>query len=147
MKARKIVRGAAAGLLSISLLFSGLPVAAAESGYHTPLSVKKTERGSSKALEQNPAGEQQSPGSSRTGEGGESQNPSGSQTGDANYTQNPAEGTESTQNPPGEQGSSDMSRTEGTGNTQNPSEGSGQTVNPSEEQGNPNSSQDRKSVV
>ena len=48
MKARKIVRGAAAGLLSISLLFSGLPVAAAESGYHTPLSVKKTERGSSK---------------------------------------------------------------------------------------------------
>ena len=135
MKARKIVRGAAAGLLSISLLFSGLPVAAAESGYHTPLSVKKTERGSSKALEQNPAGEQQSPGSSRTGEGGESQNPSGSQTGDANYTQNPAEGTESTQNPPGEQGSSDMSRTEGTGNTQNPSEGSGQTGNPSEEQG------------
>ena len=132
MKARKIVRGAAAGLLSISLLFSGLPVAAAESGYHTPLSVKKTERGSSKALEQNPAGEQQSPGSSRTGEGGESQNPSGSQTGDANYTQNPAEGTESTQNPPGEQGSSDMSRTEGTGNTQNPSEGSGQTGNPSE---------------
>ncbi len=141
MKARKIVRGAAAGLLSISLLFSGLPVAAAESGYHTPLSVKKTERGSSKAAEQNPAGEQQSPGSSRTGEGGESQNPSGSQTGDANYTQNPAEGTESTQNPPGEQGSSDMSRTEGTGSTQNPSEGSGQTVNPSEEQGNPNSSQ------
>lgn len=108
MKARKIVRGAAAGLLSVSLLLSGLPVAAAESGYDVSQNVKNVGTGNSQTPEQNPAGEQQ--------------DLNGSQAGDART---------SGQNPAGEQRNPD-SGIEGSGDAQNPtgSEVGGDAQNP-----------------
>ena len=149
MKARKIIRRAAAGLLSVSLLISGLPAAAAESSHSMDgqnLSAGQQERtGGANA----PSGNQtegvgaiQNP----SGGTGNQQNPSGSQTEGAGgaqtagsgNAQNPSEKTGDLQNLSGGQaeGTGNVQSTSGDpGNTQNPAEGTGNSRNPSEKTG------------
>lgn len=139
MKARKIIRGAAAGLLSVSLLISGLPAAAAEPGHSVNgqnLSAGQQERtGDANAPSGNQterAGDIRNP----SGGTGNQQNPSGSQsegsggaqTAGSESAQSPSENTGDVQNSSGGQA-------EGTGNAQSPSGDPGNTQNPAEKTG------------
>ncbi|TGY95661.1 hypothetical protein E5329_13915 [Petralouisia muris] len=136
MKANKIFRSAAAGLLSVSLLLSGLPVTAAELNPDALNQQAETTGGSENSTEsvaasdQNPAnGNESAPKDSEPLQDGKDAEADGTQTSEQNSggeQSNPAgsqsEGSEDSQNQTGEQNNPDDSQSAGTEGSQNQAE-------------------------
>ncbi len=136
MKANKIFRSAAAGLLSVSLLLSGLPVTAAELNPDALNQQAETTGGSENSTEsvaasdQNPAnGNESAPKDSEPLQDGKDAEANGTQTSEQNSggeQSNPAgsqpEGSEDSQNQTGEQNNPDDSQSAGTEGSQNQAE-------------------------